>query len=137
MAGVWRGLINELTKIVPETLSLRGSALPFGIAADLLRHEGSRIFIAPSEESAAGVLGTVECLLGEDSPLQAFPCLTDDPYGPLAPHPAVVAERASSLTKILHSKRMSLVVSPQAFLWKVPKPGTWRDLHVLLEEDRE
>ena len=137
MAGVWRGLINELTKIVPETLSLRGSALPFGIAADLLRHEGSRIFIAPSEESAAGVLGTVECLLGEDSPLQAFPCLTDDPYGPLAPHPAVVAERASSLTKILHSKRMSLVVSPQAFLWKVPKPGTWRALHVLLEEDRE
>ncbi len=137
MAGIWRGLINELSKSVPDTLSLRGSALPFGIAADLLRGKGSRIFIAPSEESAAEVLETVNSVIGVEGILSGFPSLSDDPYGPLAPHPAVVAGRASALTRILHGKGMSLVVSPMAFLWKVPSPGTWRSLHIILEEGRE
>ena len=137
MKGVFRGLIRDIAKAVPTGLGLRGSALPFGIAAHLLESEKSFVFIAPSEESASRILETVNTILGEESRLAGFPNLTDDPYGPLAPHPAVIAERAAVLTRALHRKGLSLVASPLSFLWKVPMPGQWRSLHILLEAGRE
>jgi len=134
---VWRGLTGDIRRSVPECLGLRGSALPFGIAAHLQGTGESHVFVAPTEDGASKIAEIVSCILGEESKLVRLPNLSDDPYGPLAPHPAVVAERAAVLTKVSHGRGMSLALSPMSLLWKVPPRGSWLSRHVVLEAGRE
>jgi transcription-repair coupling factor (superfamily II helicase) len=132
--SVWRGFLSDLRNSTGDTLSLKGSALPFGLAAHLSQSGKSSIFLAPSEESAAQIWENTNAVLGESSRLLKFPNLTEDPYGPLSPHPSIIAERARILTKVLYNKNHSLIVSPLSLLWKVPLRGFWRQSHILLEE---
>lgn len=137
MELIWKKLLEDLEKDGLKSLSLKPLLLPFSLAIEIKKSKKTTIFVAPTEETAKELFEKTSVLLGAEEKVQYFPTLTEDVYGPLAPHPAIVLQRASVLTELMNVRKKTVFVSPKSLLFKVPKLGFYRNHHLLIEKGAE
>lgn len=137
MKLIWKKLLEDLERDGLTSLSLKPQILPFSLAIEIKKNQKATIFVAPTEENAKELCEKAATLLSTEEVLHWLPSLVEDVYGPLAPHPSVVLQRASVLTELMNAKKKTLFVSPSSLLFKVPKIGFYRNHHMVIEKGAE
>lgn len=107
------------------------------VAARLACSENGRVVLFPTDAERKRVGEFLENLMDGEATIAVLPAPDHDPYEGLPTHPAILLERARALTLTALSRRTSLLVSAESFLYRVPLIGWWRRLAETIEQNSE
>ena len=140
----WQYLEQILAGRIAPGLRLGGCVPPLRpLAAAVLRDhlEGFPVFVLPDNEAAerfALEIGWHLAAAGRPAgEIPVLPALEVEPYRGISPHPRILAQRSLALWRLLDGSAAGLVVTPDAWLGRLPTPDEWIGRLVELRLARE